>query len=162
MAIFSKATKLSCICMFIIVISFVFICFTSSIQAGEMGADKKGLKVTILLFSGRLDPTYVLEDRDVIDQLKTLLDKAPVNEKIEKRTVIPSILGYNGILVDNQGRISGFPSRLAVYKGNIEVKDERKKFLIDEGGAVENLLIHQALRQGVIDEKALKFIESEK
>src|SRR4030042_1169065 len=92
-------------------------------------------------------------------QVKNLIDASRVNERFEKTTVIPSILGYNGIMVENPAKVTGFPYFLAVYKGNIEVKNERKRFLIDEGSAIENLLLKQAIEKGVIPEEVVKSME---
>jgi hypothetical protein len=39
------------------------------------------------------------------------------------------------------------------------VKDDFKKFLVDEGASVENLLLNEAMRKGVIDERILKSIK---
>ncbi len=148
--------------MSVITMLSVLLCLAGGIQASEMSTDKAGLKVTVLLYSGRPNPAYILEAKDAMDQLKDFLNKAPVIEKFEKTTVIPSILGYNGIVVDNQGNLSGFPSRLAVFKGSMEATGERKLFLVDEGGVVEKFLIDQAVKKGVIDEQAAQFIRSGK
>ncbi|MBI5042519.1 MAG: hypothetical protein HZC10_01515 [Nitrospirae bacterium] len=154
-----KSKRLFWIAMIIIAISVMTL--SGVISEAQDKEIKKGLKVTILLFSGRPDPTYLLEDKDAIERLKILITAAKVNEKFEKTTVIPSILGYKGIIVDNQTKVPAIPAHLAVYKGNIEVKNERKKILIDEGGAIEDLLLKQAIEKGVIDEKILKRMKSE-
>lgn len=151
---FSKSTRLFWI-LSIITISLVILLNTDS-EAKDKMDKSKGLTVNILLFSGRPDPAYSLEDKDVIELLKTLIAAAKVNEKFEKTTVIPSILGYKGIIVDNPTQIPGLPAHFAVYKGNIEIKNERKRFLIDEGGDIENLLLKQAIEKGVIPEEVVK------
>ncbi len=134
--------------------------------SGETGeketGEKRGLKVTILLFSGRPDPTYMIDDKDTIGKIRTLIGSAKEHHKFEKPTVIPSILGYKGVIVDNQTKISDIPSFVAIYKGNIEVKNETKKFLIDEGGILENLLLNEAIKKGVIEEKIMKRMKSER
>ncbi len=130
-------------------------------QEGKDDKDQKGLKVTILLYSGRPNPTYMLEDKDVIEKLKTLVGRAPAHEKYEKDTVIPSILGYNGVVVENKGMtVKELPAFLNIYKGNIEAQDVRKKFLRDEGNEIEDLLINKALEKKVIDEKTLRIMKA--
>ena len=157
----SKSTKFYWISISIIMILLMSLPLVITEAKEKEMLEKNGLKVTIFLFSGRQNPVYLLDDKDVINQLKTLIDASRVNERFEKTTVIPSILGYNGILVENPANFPGFPAHLAVYKGNIEIKNERKKFLIDEDNAIENLLINQASEKGAIDEKAIKFIKSD-
>ena len=70
--------------------------------------------------------------------------------------IIPSILGYKGIIVQNPGGISGLPEHFAVYKGIIEIKGKRKSYLKDEGRKIETLLLSEARREKVIDDKLIK------
>jgi hypothetical protein len=65
-------------------------------------------------------------------------------------------------VVDNQGRLPGIPLYVAVYRGNMEVETGGKRFLIDEGRAVEKFLLQAAVEKKVIDEAALRSLESEK
>jgi hypothetical protein len=149
--IFRKIKKLFGLLISIIAVLFIAQWIVSS-EAQEM----KGLKVTVLLFSGRPDPFYILDDEDTIEKLKSLAGNAKAYDKFEKPTVIPSILGYKGVIVENQTKVPSIPAFLAVYKGNIEVKNETKMFLIDEGSAIENLLLQQAMEKGVIPEGVIK------
>jgi hypothetical protein len=157
MSIWSKFISIMVITMLFIAHSSVF----SETGEKEMG-EKKGLKVTILLFSGRPDPTYIIDDKETIGKIRTLIGSAKKNDKFEMPTVIPSILGYKGIIVDNQTKISDIPNFVAIYKGNIEVKNETKKFLIDEGSTLENLFLNEGIKKGVIEEKIMKRMKSER
>lgn len=124
--------------------------------------EAKGLKVTVLLFSGRPDPNFVIDDAASLDQIKKIFETSK-ETKYEKSTVIPSILGYKGISVQNTGTIAGLPESFAVYKGTIEVGTKEKKFFTDEGNALEKLLFDKAIERGVIEENILKRIrEGEK
>ena len=124
--------------------------------------EAKGLKVTVLLFSGRPDPNYVIDDAASLDQVKKIFETSK-ETKYEKSTVIPSILGYKGISVQNTGNVAGIPQNFAVYKGTIEVGTKEKKFFTDEGNALEKFLFDKAIERGVIEEKILKRIrEGEK
>jgi hypothetical protein len=130
-------------------------------QAQET-AKTRGLTVTVLVYSGRQNPSYVLDDSDALKQLKALLDKAKTNERFEGTTVIPSQLGYSGIIVSNESRVPALPFQIEIYKKDVAVKNEGKKFLIDEGQAIETLLLDEAIKKGVIDKKILEFIKSGK
>jgi hypothetical protein len=125
------------------------------------GAAETGIRVRVLLFSGRPDPTFVLEDRQVIEKLKNSLTKAKKAVDFKQATVIPSILGYKGILIENPEMAAGLPRQLAVYKGTIEVTDGQKRFLVDEQGALEKMLMDASIRKGVIDEVILKRMRKE-
>ncbi|MCP4346044.1 MAG: hypothetical protein GY795_11030 [Desulfobacterales bacterium] len=129
----------------------------SEAQDGETAK----LKVRILIFSGRPDPVYYIEKEELKNVVKALFSRAE-NAAVKSETdstVIPNHLGYRGIMVDNQdGEVSGFPHFLAVYMGNIEVRDEQAGYILTytERG-LEHFLLNQALERGVLDEKV--FIE---
>lgn len=129
-------------------------------SAGAQGSDRggKGIKVKILLYSGRPDPTYILEQKDSVDRVKTLVKKAK-KIKFKEKTIIPSILGYRGIIVENPGRAAELPERFAVYKGKIEVTGEKRAVYSDEGRTLEKFLLKEAEKQKAIDEKMLKRME---
>jgi len=128
--------------------------------AGTQPTEFAGLKVTVLLFSGRPDPSYIIDDAASIDRVKKMLEVAK-EAKFEKPTVTPSILGYKGIVVENARNVPGIPSRIAVYNGTIETGLERKKFLADESKTLENYLLDKAIESKVIDEKIVKRMKSE-
>ena len=122
-----------------------------------------GLQVTILIFSGRPNPTFVLTDKAVLTQLKTLFKTIPVNDKFRANTIAPSILGYNGILVEAKGKMSKLPNRFLVYKENIEIEGiQQKTFLMDSNHVVENLLLNYALEQQILDQKMSDLIKLER
>lgn len=142
--------------------------------SGTMEAQKAvgttdGLEVTIHVFSGRQNPVFVISDEGTLTQFEELVNKSKVADRFEKSTVIPSILGYNGIVVKLVGDPGVFPGleTLAVYDGYIEKKitdiDDKSSvtvtFLIDEGSAVEDFLLNLALDNGTLDQKIYDFIK---
>jgi hypothetical protein len=155
-----KITRQMHTALIAIILIGALIAVANSQTQGDAGM--KGLKVTVLLFSGRPDPSYVIDDAASLDQVKKIFETSK-ETKFEKSTVIPSILGYKGISVKNMGNIPGIPESFAVYKGTIEVGAKEKKFFTDEGNALEKLLFDKAIERGVIEEKILKRIrEGEK
>lgn len=135
----------------------VTILTTGVASDNEAGAaDKQGITVRVLLYSGREDPTYVIDDPQMIGQMKARLGDAKKAADFGGETVIPSILGYKGILVDNPGMAGDLPRQFAVYKGTIEVMGRDRQFLVDEEGALEKMLMDESIRKGVIDEAILK------
>jgi hypothetical protein len=131
-------------------------------SAGSTAEAEAGLKVTVLLFSGRPDPIYTIDDKNAVDKVRSLVSSAKPNEKFERSTVIPSVLGYKGIMIENRAKIPGIPSFIAVYKGTMEVKDEKTTFLIDEGRVLETMLLDMALQKKAITEKMHKSMQSER
>lgn len=152
----------SLLCLSVFIVLFTVVSRTAVWGQAQETEKTKGLRVTILVFSGRQNPSYVLDNSNVLKQLNALVGKAKSNERFEGTTVIPSMLGYSGIIVSNESRVPGFPAQIAVYKKDVEVKNEGKKFLIDEGQAIESLLLDEAIKNGVIDKGIVEFIKSGK
>ena len=125
-------------------------------------AQEKGITVRVLLFSGRPDPTYVLSDSQLIEKLKAELAEAKRLDSYDRESVIPANIGYKGILVSNPEKRAGLPVRFAVYKGTIELMDGQKRFLEDKGGAIEKMLMDEAIRKGVIEDVILKRMKKER
>lgn len=125
-------------------------------------AEEKAITVRVLLYSGRPDPMYELVDPQVIEKVKASVTEAKTLDGYDKETVIPANIGYKGILVSNPEKKAGLPVRFAVYKGTIELMDGQKRFLEDKGGAVEKMLMDEAIRKGVIEETILKRMKKEK
>lgn len=119
------------------------------------------VKVTILVFSGRPNPVFMIEDDLLLDEIKTILDRANPNTEFKDSTVIPARLGYNGMIFENPAKKAGLPATISVYENNIELKNEQVRFLKDDG-SMERLLLEQALEKKVIDQKIVDFIRSDK
>lgn len=141
---------------------------TAALLTGVVGssdvalAQEKGITVRVLLFSGRPDPTYELTDAQTVEKLKANMGAAKRLEIFDKESVIPANIGYKGILVSNPGKMAGLPARFAVFKGTIEMADGQKRFLEDAGGAIEKMLLDEAIRRGLIDEAILKRMKKER
>jgi hypothetical protein len=117
-------------------------------------------QVTVLIYSGRPNPTFTLTAEQT-ERLRQLLAAAQPDPEFRGESVLPSILGYNGLLV--QGGTGGLPAALAVYGGRVEVHDredkEGKRFLSD-GGALETFLLDAAARSQALDAEQLRFIQT--
>jgi hypothetical protein len=140
--------------------AFHLIMLATGVSAAS--ADQEEIVVRVLLYSGQPDPTYTLEDRETIDTIRKVFASAKTADGFKEKTVIPSILGYKGVLVVNEGKRGELPSMFAVYQGKIEVVDGQKRFFLDEGKRLEKLLIDGALRKGVVDDAFLKSFEKMK
>lgn len=129
---------------------FLFLLAVVAWQPGSVQAAGEGIRVEILLYSGRPNPTYVLKQKSQLDQAKTFMKKGKKLKSMEK-SIIPSTLGYRGIIIENLGNVAGLPERFAVYQGNIEVMGKEKANFTDGGRAFEKFLLKEAERQKVID-----------
>lgn len=123
---------------------------------------RDGLKVTVMIYSGRPNPTYLVPAGEKRKQEMIMGFFAPLETdcNFKKETVIPSILGYKGILVEKTGDCKTFPyDRVYIYKENIEThadKVEGKQFMLDGGLNLEDYFLRLALEEGVISKEMLQ------
>ena len=147
-----RVSRLSCL-FFLVSHLFVW-----TIPAQSIAADAQ-LKVRVLIYSGRPDPVYILKNAS-LTQARTFLQKAKKN-RLESKTIVPSTLGYKGLLVENPGRVEDLPERFVVYNGKIEGMGKQKIFFQDTGRNLEKLLLKEAVKQKVMEEKTLKRLKVE-
>lgn len=122
----------------------------------------RGLKVTLNIFSGRPNPSYYLENQDLMETIISLFNEVEKNPiTFNTNSVFPTRLGYAGFMIENPGNVSGFPPFVGVYKGNIEVKNGQKRFLKDINGALEEFLLNQAQEKGVVSDEVIDDIYQE-
>jgi len=139
-----------------------FALLAASGSASDPPAGAHGLTVQVLLYSGRPDPLFTITDDARMAQLRQLLGQAaPDPAAGDRKTVLPSILGYKGILIDNPGGLGGLPHRIAVYHGNVEVRDGATRFLTG-GGALEGFLIDEAVQSKALDPRAVELLRAER
>jgi len=124
----------------------------SAAQDAESG---DGLQVTVMIYSGRPDPTFTIDDEATFEELRGALSAAE-RADFEGETVIPSILGYKGVRVENRSGVAGLPAVFLVYDGAIEVRDRGRRFLADPDRRLERSLIQEATERDVFgdDERA--------
>lgn len=116
-----------------------------------------GIEVRVLLYSGRPDPAFVLEEEGDLAELRDALGAARENPEFQGATVLPSRLGYKGFVLLNPGAEVGLPEQIAVYRGDIELAGDPPRFL-DDGGFLEQWLVIQALESKAISEHEVEFI----
>ncbi len=120
-------------------------------------AQEQGLKVTVLIFSGRPDPTFSLTRDNEFQTVSSALEKAVENKSFRGETVIPSRLGYKGILVENISGVKGVPRSIAVRGRDIEIRNKHVLFLRDNG-ELERYLLEEAMKKGAIDKTLFREI----
>ena len=132
----------------------------SSLASAQEGAAKSALKITIDVFSGRPNPIFYVDDVITINDIRETLVRMTVNAQFTKGSVMPSRLGYRGLIIENPGNISSIPKTTKLYGRNIEIESDKNRFFIDDG-ELELLLIGEAIERGVIDDAIADHILSE-
>ena len=136
------------------------------IEAQEASPAVKGFKVTILIFSGRPNPTFTVTDKNMIEKIESFFKKTPKSSVLKGETVSPNILGYNGILVENLSDTMPDTDSFLVYNANVEVKNKKSPdksminaILKDNTLGLQKLLIGEGQKQGVIDQTVIDYID---
>ena len=157
---FNYNTKSFDLVVYVSCLAVMVFTFINNESSAEMTEGKSGLSATVLLYSGMPDPTFSIVDDTKIKHIKNLLDKAPKNEKHPKgKSVLPSILGYKGIVVMNSGNIPDFPEYIAVYNGNMEVRNKDKAYLVDKDNTLEKFVLELAKESKALTNKELEIIK---
>jgi hypothetical protein len=116
------------------------------------------VRVTVLLFSGRPNPNFDLAPAVALERLAPRLKATRALDAAGGDPVIPGVLGYNGIVVENGAGVAGLPRVMIVYRDRVEVRDGKTSLRLDAGRELETALLKLAQEQQVIDEKALEWI----
>jgi|GEM_PF-2408526 len=130
----------------------------SAAYAAEPGS---GLQVTVLVYSGRPNPTFAIEDEAGVLDLHEALSAAEPYADFQRETVVPSILGYHGLRLETRSDAEGLPKVILIYDGAIELRNGEKRFLADPGRRLERKLIEQAIERDLLDETTLRAIRQE-
>jgi hypothetical protein len=132
-------------------------CALMACASGSAGAAEgsEAPQVRVLIYSGRPNPTFSLTPEQS-EHVRQLVAAAQPDPEFRGESVLPSILGYNGLLVE--GGKAGLPASLAVYGGRIEVRDQEGKRFLSDGGALESFLLEAAEKSHALDAEQLRFI----
>ncbi|MQA37087.1 hypothetical protein [Rugamonas aquatica] len=147
-------------------------CALTGAQAGEI---VKALKVELLVFSGRPNPTFVVTDPVQIKEILALAKNLPKKKGVSASdTDQPEPkLGYQGFIVTNNSDVSSDIKSFAVHGSNVHLalvtgaKEAGKSAVVqaaavDADSALENKLLAQGQKTGAVDDKLLEFIENSK
>lgn len=111
-----------------------------------MTTEVNEIVVELLIFSGRPDPEWVLEE----EEIATLRDRLGSIQRDEPIDEAPSGgLGYRGFLVRNEGKLSDIPSEFIVYKNVLTEEPGPKARHWRDSSEIEEFLLATARRQGL-------------
>jgi hypothetical protein len=130
---------------------------------GSQSAGAAGLRVTVLLDSGRGDPAFTIDDGDGIGEIAQLYGQArPAAESAAGQTGSASSAGYKGFRIENPGGEGGLPRQITVYRDRVQARDAGgAERVYADGGACERFLIGQAVRSKALDQEAAERIRAE-
>jgi hypothetical protein len=130
------------------------------------------LKVELLVFSGRPNPTFVISDQNDIREILGLAINLPRNENIKDGgSALPeSKLGYQGFIVTNKTAISPEVRSFVVHGSAVQVAlapassnaEAEQVARIDSSASLESKLLSHMKKQRIVDDKLLEFIDNSK
>jgi hypothetical protein len=128
-------------------------------RPASAAGEPRVVRVTLLLFSGRPNPTFDIEPGLAVERLKPGLDATMAVEAAVGETIIQSRLGYSGIVVENLADDPGLPRTMIIFRNRVETRDGKVSTRAGEGRALEDALVKLALERHAIDEKLLEWIQ---
>jgi len=126
------------------------------------------LYVELLIYSGRPNPTLLITDPKIIQEVTGLVKTNPENSGFAKGTVTPAKLGYRGFAVENLSTVNSEIEAFSVYGSDIEVKEKsapterRKGFRKDKRGVLEQKLIRLLEEKGLVSPELMSAIKNAK
>jgi hypothetical protein len=134
------------------------------------GAETKvdALRVSISVFSGRPDPVFLITDTKLIKEIITMAMSLPTDNTFSGETVIPSTLGYRGVVIDNVSKVEPDVQEILVNGANVELhrstatKGLSKEFRLDSGAKLEARLFELAVVAKVVRPGFFQAIKAEK
>ncbi len=116
--------------------------FVSELLAAD--AISTNVTVEVLIYSGRQNPIWQLQDTKPLEDLKAKLNELP--QAFEEQPRDWSRLGFTGFRLRG-GQSLGLPEEIRVYQGTIKIgRGKAAKYLKDATG-LEQYLIQQAMQQ---------------
>lgn len=123
------------------------------------------LRVRILMNSGLKDPTFLISDLKVIGEVTTFVNSLPKDQASDKKTVIPSKLGYRGIAIENISLLASdidsitlSGKEVEILRSNVTPAPFIKDFRIDNSASLERRLLDIAADRRVISPRVLERI----
>jgi hypothetical protein len=104
-----------------------------------------GVAVRLLIFSGRPDPTWTLEDAEISDLTRLLKDTIG---RDAIHAAPPGGIGYRGFLVRSDRPFDQLPPEFTVFRGVVTVRTGATMNHWRDSGALEGWLLRQAVDLG--------------
>lgn len=133
--------------------------------AAPMAAAAPMLSVELLIYSGRPNPAFTIDDPQQVADILNAAAALPRNPQMaeSERALPPSRLGYQGLLVTNHSTTVPALKSFVVYHSAVQLAfaDNRAgAHRIDAGAALEQRLLDHARRRRLVDDALLDQLTS--
>jgi hypothetical protein len=116
--------------------------------------EEKGVRITYLVYSGRPNPSVVLDEDEARRVIPPLYE---ATRDAERSDAPHPILGYNGILIENLS-VPSLPPRLHVSAGRVDVGDGVPSVRSDPERKLERTLLDVGAEKGALHPEVRKMI----
>ena len=104
------------------ILLFAAVLFSAAVSMNAQSiTPPKSLKVEVLVFSGRPNPTFEITDPAEIKEITALLNALPRNAAAQENAGETPVLGYRGIAVENTSSASAELRSFLVRRSNVQV-----------------------------------------
>jgi hypothetical protein len=116
--------------------------------SGSLAADvgQTNVTVEVLIFSGRPNPTWQLQDPKPLESLKAKMKDLP--EAFKEEPAGWSRLGFTGFRIHG-GDTVGLPGEIRVYQGVIKTGHGKTAQYLKDSAGLEQSLINEAKKQAL-------------
>lgn len=152
----------------------LFLSLAGLVNAQSSATD--GLRVEVMVFSGRPNPVFVVTDPAQIREILSLVDTMPQTANADGRSVAKQGLGYRGIAVTNLSGDASGVAAITVYRSGVEVKRKSitpaknaaakisggaaAEVRSDAMRALETRLLALAVSRGALDQRVVDQIKA--
>lgn len=123
----------------------LFLC-SQALKLPAADSGQTNITVEVLIFSGRPNPTWQMQDTNRLQVLKAQLKDLPV--AFEKEPVEWSRLGFAGFRIRG-GEVMGLPGEIRIYQGVIKTGQGKETKYVKDSQGLERSLIAQAKKQAL-------------
>ena len=152
--------------------SFVLFFSVTALLNAQTSAATTGLRVEVMVFSGRPNPVFTITDPAQVREILSLVDAMP--RSADRGAATKQGLGYRGIAVTNLSSDASDIQNIKVHRSAVEIKrksitgpkseaaknapDATPDARSDNGNALEVRLLAMARSHGAIDQNLLNQI----
>jgi len=125
------------------------LCLTSQglvLDLRAADANQTNVTVEVLIFSGRPNPTWQLQNTNQLNMLKANLKI--LSTAFEKEPAEWSRLGFGGFRIRG-GDALGLPGEIRIYQGAIKTGQGKEAKYLQDSAGLEQSLINEAKRQAL-------------
>lgn len=129
-------------------------------HANVLPKPEPGLHVSVVLFSGRPDPKFVITDPREIAEILAAVRGFPRHASLDSTSALPHpMFGFRGVIIQNFSAQSPELGFLHVYGNDVEMLERLspsltvlplRSFRFDAGGSLQQRLMNMAQARGVI------------